>query len=77
MHNAPGTQENSSPISFREPGRSFRDKLLGDIPGAYEQAFDFEWDLGSKSFSDTKTQVYLEGEAEVILSGKTKTRIWS
>ena len=36
VHNAAGAHDTSFLTSFEEPGRSFRDKLLGDIPGAYE-----------------------------------------
>ena len=42
IHSPAGEHCPSFLAPFRGLGSSFRDKLLGDIPGAYEQAFDFE-----------------------------------
>ena len=59
---------------------SYKDRLVGDIPGAYEQAFKLDnvWDDGEES--DTEVEPLIEGMAEVKLSKETKDRIkapWS
>nr|POE83935.1 hypothetical protein CFP56_51197 [Quercus suber] len=77
VHNAVGAHDEPLPTAFGNTGKSFRDKLLGDIPGAYKQAFDFERDMEMEYLSDMEAQVYPDGEAEVRLSGESKTRIRS
>nr|POE83938.1 hypothetical protein CFP56_51200 [Quercus suber] len=77
VHNAAGAHDEPPPTAFGNTGKSFRDKLLGDILGAYEQAFDFKRDMETEYLSDTEAQVYPDGEAEVRLSGESKTRIRS
>ena len=59
---------------------SYKDRLVGDIPGAYEQAFKLDnvWDDGEES--DTEVDPLIEGMVEVKLSKETKARIrapWS
>ena len=59
---------------------SYKDSLVGDILGAYEQAFRYEkvWDEGEDS--DTYIEPLMEGMAEIKLSKETKARIrepWS
>nr|POE81276.1 uncharacterized protein CFP56_48436 [Quercus suber] len=59
---------------------SYKDSLVGDIPGAYEQAFKLDnvWDDGEES--DTEVEPLIEGMADVKLSKETKARIrapWS
>ena len=59
---------------------SYKDSLVGDILGAYEQAFRYEkvWDEGEDL--DTDIEPLVEGMAEVKLSKKTKACIrepWS
>nr|POF23202.1 hypothetical protein CFP56_48473 [Quercus suber] len=59
---------------------SYKDSLVGDIPGAYEQAFKLDnvWDDGEES--DTEMEPLIEGMADVKLSKETKARIrapWS
>ena len=59
---------------------SYKDRLVGDIPRAYEQAFKLDnvWDDGEES--DTEVEPLIEGMAEVKLSKETKDRIrapWS
>ena len=59
---------------------SYKDSLIGDIPGAYQQAFKLDnvWD--DEEESDTEVEPLIEGMAEVKLSKETKTRIrapWS
>ena len=59
---------------------SYKDRLVGDILGAYEQAFKLDnvWDDGEES--DTEVEPLIEGMVEVKLSRETKARIkapWS
>ncbi|KAL0013035.1 hypothetical protein SO802_000104 [Lithocarpus litseifolius] len=59
---------------------SFKEKLVGDIPGAYTQAFDFSEVLDSDIESDDEMADLREGVAAVKLSSTTKQRIrapWS
>ena len=59
---------------------SYKDSLIGDIPGAYQQAFKLDnvWDDDEES--DTKVVPLIEGMVKVMLSKETKTYIrapWS
>ena len=59
---------------------NYKDSLIGDIPGAYQQAFKLDnvWD--DEEESDTEVEPLIEGMAEVKLSKETKTCIrapWS
>ena len=59
---------------------SYKDSLIGDIPGAYQQAFKLDnvWDDDEES--DTEVVPLIEGMAKVKLSKETKTCIrapWS
>ena len=54
---------------------SYRDMLLGDIPGAYEQAFNFERNWDENLESDTDLEPLIEGMVEVKLSKETFSRI--
>ena len=59
---------------------SYKDSLIGDIPGAYQQAFKLDnvWD--DEKESNTEVEPLIEGMAEVKLSKDTKSRIrapWS
>lgn len=59
---------------------SYRDTLLGDIPGAYEQAFNLEREWDEISKPDTKLEPLIEGMVEVKLSKETISQIrapWS
>ena len=49
--------------------------MIGDVPGAYEQAFKLDkvWDDGEES--DTKIEPLVEGMAKIKLSKETKARI--
>ncbi|XP_030936258.1 uncharacterized protein LOC115961412 [Quercus lobata] len=75
-------KESNGARSFLPPRKpvSYKDSLVGDIPGAYEQAFKFnkEWEEGYESEDDMEPLT--EGMAEVKLSKETKARIrapWS
>ncbi|KAL0000882.1 hypothetical protein SO802_014663 [Lithocarpus litseifolius] len=59
---------------------SYRDTLLGEIPGAYEQAFSFARNWDDADESDTDLEPLIEGMVEVKLSKETFSRIrapWS
>uniref|UniRef100_A0A7N2MLS2 Uncharacterized protein n=1 Tax=Quercus lobata TaxID=97700 RepID=A0A7N2MLS2_QUELO len=47
---------------------SFRDKLVGDIPGAYSQAFAFLDHMDAESKSDEEIKDIKEGMAAISLS---------
>ena len=75
-------KESNGARSFSQPRKlvSYKDCLVGDIPGAYEQAFNFGKDWEEEYELDTKLEPLLEGMAEVKLSKETKARIrvsWS
>nr|POE90285.1 hypothetical protein CFP56_61270 [Quercus suber] len=58
---------------------SYRDSLVGDILGAYEQAFRFDI-VAKDEASDIESEAPLEGMVEVLLSKEMKERIralWS
>lgn len=62
--------------------KSFKDKLIGEIPGAYAQAFDFSEyiDNGMESELDSEVDNLRQGVAAVSLSKATIQRIrapWS
>ena len=82
MKSAEGVFKDSSgdkPFSQPRGMVSYRDSLIGDIPGAYEQAFRFDIAAEDET-SDTEIEDLLEGMVEVTLSKETKERIrapWS
>nr|POE90730.1 hypothetical protein CFP56_75173 [Quercus suber] len=70
--------------SFQEgqdrPTSSFKDKLKGEIPGAFIQAFDFSETMDEDEESDDKLATIRDGFVAVSLSKSTKKRIrapWS
>ena len=76
-------KENIRDKSLTEPltsdsrgvGGSYKAKLLGLIPGAYEQAFAFENSMESEVESDHEDEDLPPGEVVVRLSGARKTKI--
>lgn len=54
---------------------SYKDSLLGDILGAYAQAFGFDRVEEAEVESDTKLDDLVEGMVDVKLSKETKSRI--
>ena len=54
---------------------SYKDSLIGDIPGAYQQAFKLDNVQDDEEESDTEVEPLIEGMAEVKLSKETKSRI--
>nr|POE60543.1 uncharacterized protein CFP56_65433 [Quercus suber] len=60
--------------------KTFKDKLMGEIPGAYAKAFDFSDLLDMEAESDEEVEELREGLAAVKLTRETKLRIrkpWS
>ena len=57
------------------PKLSFKDKLVGEIPGAYSQAFVFTDQMEVDSDSDEEIEEIMDGFATVCLSKETKQRI--
>ena len=60
--------------------KTFKDKLVGEIPGAYVKAFDFSDLLDMEADSDEEVEELREGLATVKLTRETKLRIrkpWS
>nr|POE51253.1 hypothetical protein CFP56_14687 [Quercus suber] len=75
-------KENNGARSFLPPRKlvSYKDSLVGDIPGACEQAFKFSKDWEEDYESETEMEPLTEGMAKVKLSKETKARIrapWS
>ena len=70
-------QGNSSftPFGAQGPNISFKDKLIGEIPGAYTQAFDFTRYIENEMEAEATVEVIREGSATVNLSKETKQRI--
>nr|POE60085.1 hypothetical protein CFP56_68491 [Quercus suber] len=57
------------------PQVSYKDSLLGDIPGAYAQAFRFDRVEECEVESDTELDELVEGMVDVKLSKDTKSRM--
>ena len=69
------SENGHSPRSFRErvlPNKSFKDKLVGEIPGAYAQAFDFTDQMEDDVDLDDEVAGLREGLAVVKLMKETK-----
>lgn len=74
-HSVKKFKESNRARSFSQPRTpvSYKDSLIGDILGAYEQAFKFDkvWEEGYES--DTDLEPLVEGMVEVKLSKETNT----
>ena len=71
-----GGHFNGQPSVSRPPEtQTFKDKLLGEIPGAYNQAFSFDEQMDSAIESDDEIEELREGFAAVKLSKEVKHRI--
>lgn len=69
-----------SPSGLNEPKLSFKDKLFGEIPGAYAQAFDLSHQLDDDMESDLEMEALRDGLVAVKLSKELRLRIrtpWS
>ena len=56
-------------------GLSYKDTLVGELPGAFEQAFDFNNEMEYDATSDDKFENLPPGEVVVKLSGERKNKI--
>lgn len=63
--------------TWGSPKKSFKDKLVGEIPGAFAKAFDFTDLIEDEAESDDEMLDLREGLAAVKLSRETKLRIRS
>nr|POE70008.1 uncharacterized protein CFP56_78128 [Quercus suber] len=64
----------------RYSANSYKDKLVGSIPGAYEQAFGFSASMDEEVESDEDDDELYEGMAKLKVSSEEKARIrapWS
>ena len=69
-------ERNIHPGGFNSSSKlSFKDKLVGDIPRAYAQAFDFSDNMDAELDSDEELEGICEGMAAVRLSRETKQRV--
>ena len=70
-----GAHHIASP-SYGEGGnRSYKKKLVGEIPGAFKQAFDFESNMEIEIESDDEFTDLPSGEVAVKLSGERKGKV--
>ena len=77
-------KENHSPGVDHDPntfssnlakGSSYRDKLIGAIPGAFDQAFGFSSFMLEDSDSDTEADEFQGEDARITVSKEEKVRI--
>lgn len=72
QRNSKKVKENPSFVG----GQSFNDKLCGEIPGAYSQAFDFSSDYTNEDImSDDEIKDLVEGITTVKVSKERKAKI--
>jgi len=67
-------KDNSIEKPFVPPHKqvSYKHSLIGDIPGAYAQAFSFDRMEDPEEVSDDEVEDLVEGMADVSLSKETK-----
>ena len=53
-----GAHHIASPSYGEEGNRSYKEKLVGEIPGAFEQAFDFESNMETEIESDDELPTF-------------------
>ena len=70
-------KDDSRNESFVPPRKqvSYKESLIGDIPGAYAQAFSFDIAEEIEEDSDSELDELVEGMVDVKLSKETKARI--
>ena len=68
-------QSQGAQSSWGAKKKTFKDKLVGEIPGAYAKAFDFSDLMDMEADSDEEVEELCEGIAAVKLSRETKLRI--
>ena len=70
-----GAHHIASPSYGEWGNKSYKEKLVGEIPGAFEQAFDFESNMETKIKSDDEFTDLPSGELAVKLSRKRKGKM--
>ena len=75
IHESSSQFQERSEAPCREENSSFRDKLLGEIPGAYNQAFAFDGKMEAETESNGEVEELKEGFAALKLSKDVKHRI--
>ena len=70
----PGSPTATTSGQVREP-LSYKAKLMGELPGAYAQAFEVNSDPEIKAYSDDEKEDLSEGEVAIKLSRETKLHI--
>ena len=70
-----GTRHNTLGPSSEGGSKSYKEKLLGEIPRAFEQAFDFGFNMEMEVESDEEFSDLPLGEKAVKFSGKMKAKI--
>ena len=74
-HHSLGLSQPLSTQPSQEESKSYKEKLLGVMPGAFEQAFSFGLSMDTEAESDDEFLELPIGEKPVKFSGRTKTRI--
>ena len=67
--------EPSQAFTFRKPPLSFKDKLVGEIPGAYTRAFNFKKFMEDDAKSDDEVEPLRQGLAVVKFTKEFKQHI--
>ena len=70
MDHDPNTSSSNS-----AKGGSYRDKLVGAIPGAFEQAFGFSSFMLEDSDSDTEVNKFQGEDARITVSKEERAKI--
>lgn len=70
-------KDSSGQRAFSQPRKivSYKDSLVGEIPGAYTNAFQFVRTREDDEDSDSELEALSEGMADVKLTRETKERI--
>lgn len=74
-HASYGSASNLHGETKSSPKVSFKEKLVGEMPGVYAQTFDFSEHMDTDSDSDDESSEIREGFAAIRLSKETKQRI--
>ena len=70
-----GSLEPSQAFTFQKPPLSFKDKLVGEIPGAYTQAFNFTGFMEDDAESDDEVEPLKQGLTAVKFTKEFKQHI--
>ena len=73
-HNSGSASPNCDGVPWNQ-NASFRDKLLGEIPGAFAQAFSFEDGMDDEVESDGEVETLRQGLLAVKIPRELKQRI--